>query len=1556
MRYTLWIYSKAGVYEHTLPAANNREVSVPLKGIGALDSLKLEVYDGIWMINNNGSDMCVGDDDHPIVQHIITDGDLIHCLRRTRDEFVVQVMEIDDSYVNFRILDITKEKQITIGRNVKSDIVIDNPMVSSEHAVLIKRGNVWTIKGKSKNDIYLNGQKVSENYALKMFDTLYTIGYKLVFLGSCIAVNRADVITTKLKEYNKPKMALKKPSGDENFFSRSPRSMETLYTETIEVEGTPAPQRQREQPMIFVIGPSVTMPLPILMATLINTQLNSGASSGRMYISTIASVAMSAMIAAGWALAHRKYNRKMLIADESFRKEAYSDYIDENRKLIVEKRALNERIMFEQYISSQKITEKILTDNSFVYNRNIHHDDFLTVRLGIGTVKFQAEIAVPKEKFSVYKDEMAKLPHELHDKYEYMDDNVVVFDLRKSPLIGMIGNKSMCDSVLNSILIQLTAFHSYNDVKLCVLCTENDLDRYRWARLLPHTFFSDMKRRMVAYEHESYANVLYEVETILRERREGAADSGEISGVMLPHYVIVCTSPEILEEEVVSGYYEDACRLGITFILNYGEMSYLPNQCHNIIEVSDRFKGVYDTEKTRSNLDRVKFDIADHIVTSEFSKQLSRLRLRDLGTGEIPDSVNYFDMLGIGRIEQWDLLRKYKTNRAYEGLKAFVGIGSGGKPFCIDIHQKKYGPHGLVAGTTGSGKSETLQTFILSLAMNYSPDEVAFLLIDYKGGGMANVFRGMPHLAGIMDNLGDDGNDNSKIDESLTRRVLLSIQSEIKRRLAIFKKWNLKPEIDGYTKLYRAGKVTEPMPHLIIISDEFAELRHEQPEFIDELVRVARIGRGPGVHLILATQKPAGVVTDQIWSNSKFKLCLRVQEKQDSMDMLKRGDAAFLTNAGRAYFQVGNNELFEQFQTGYSGAPYVERDNISEIGVSDATMITIDGVPAVDRLAMEADETQESISELDAAVKYITSVCRKNSIKKTRPMWLPPLPDHIYYENMNKTQTKPAHNSITAIYGLVDCPDIQEQHIAAVDLVDCSNLMIIMRQGMGKTTLIKTVLYSLATRYSSDDVNFYIFDFSSRTLKMFGILPHCGGVCMVDEAENIRKTFDLIEGIIEERKNVFSAAGVGSYREYVKLKKIPLVVFVIDNYFELANNYSDLNERMKNMIHNCTSYGVQVIIAASQVSDVNYRIVNNIGEFITGAFSERSDYRDVYSTSAQFVPAMKPGRGLIIDRGALQEFQAAIPLNCADESQLNEKLRQRFELISNNAKGHFRAQRIQVLPEDADYEEFLISNHDSKKMPIGYDKKDVSTVYADLNNIFCYSISYIRPKSIELIFKNMSLYAHSQDIRTYVIKLNGDIDLHDMKEKSMAEDLDSVHRMVDELLQEFHQRAIRKHQLIDEKADENITGKLIDEFGSIFVFIDDFGKLVSLLDSKQIAAGDKEDETAISQRKKRLDDLSGFFCNVFSNSRGMGIYFFAGFCCDVESTLFYTKMGRAFTEIHQGIHMGGCYNKQRFFRVDSSIISHSEQKKPEEYYEGYTETDQTGGIRVFIPHSRQEQE
>ncbi len=291
--------------------------------------------------------------------------------------------------------------------------------------------------------------------------------------------------------------------------------------------------------------------------------------------------------------------------------------------------------------------------------------------------------------------------------------------------------------------------------------------------------------------------------------------------------------------------------------------------------------------------------------------------------------------------------------------------------------------------------------------------------------------KNLPHLLGTITNL----------DGAQSMRALASIKAELQKRQRLFGENDVN-HINQYQKLYKEDLVSEPMPHLFLISDEFAELKSEQPEFMKELVSTARIGRSLGIHLILATQKPSGVVDDQIWSNSKFKLALKVQNTSDSNEILKTPDAAEITLPGRAYLQVGNNEIYELFQSAWSGADYVENKEDKEH--LDATIYAINDLGQYEILSEDLSglgSSKEVISvpsELDAVIDYIHDYAEINEIEALARPWLPPLPESVYLQDLHAIQFKEAWTKekkpLKATIGLLDQPELQSQTPLTLDI------------------------------------------------------------------------------------------------------------------------------------------------------------------------------------------------------------------------------------------------------------------------------------------------------------------------------------------------------------------------------------------------------------------------------------------------------------------------------------------------------------------------------------------
>lgn len=576
-------------------------------------------------------------------------------------------------------------------------------------------------------------------------------------------------------------------------------------------------------------------------------------------------------------------------------------------------------------------------------------------------------------------------------------------------------------------------------------------------------------------------------------------------------------------------------------------------------------------------------------------------------------NITLFQLLHIMSPYDLDLESRWSNSKIYKTMAAPIGVKSGDEIVYLDLHEKYHGPHGLVAGTTGSGKSEILQTYILSMATLFHPYEVGFIIIDFKGGGMVNQFKDLPHLNGAITNM--DGNE--------IERSLLSIKAELVKRQELFAKLEVN-HIDDYIKAYKDGKAKIPLPHLILIVDEFAELKSEQPEFMKELISAARIGRSLGVHLILATQKPSGVVSDQIWSNSKFKLCLKVQNKNDSNEVLKSPLAAEIKEPGRAYLQVGNNEIFQLFQSAYSGVT-AKTDGISAQKKFALTSVALSGKRSV-IYEQKPNEDDAGETQLKAIVNYVNEFCEKKGISRLPNICLPALPEKLPFtlDGFSYTGT-----DIVVPVGVVDDPSRQRQYVETWNISQ-NNFYILGSAQSGKTNLLQTMICGLAMRYSPKDVQMYILDFASMILRNFETLNHVGGVITSTDEQRLKGFLKMMQETVQVRKKYFSQLGLSSYSAYRESgqTELPQIVIFLDNWVAFRGYYPDYEDQIISISRESVAAGISFVVTAGQAGGAGFKLLSNFSKRTALYCNDSSDYGVVFEACRKKLHDIA-GRGLI---------------------------------------------------------------------------------------------------------------------------------------------------------------------------------------------------------------------------------------------------------------------------------------------------------------------------------------
>ncbi len=1230
-------------------------------------------------------------------------------------------------------LKVNRNGEFIIGSGNQTHITYSYPLVSKQHAKLSYADGHWVIKDlNSKYGTYVNDQAVNTK-VLEYGDIIFVMGLRIIVMKDYLVLNNIlNMVSYDSNSFTLLEPVIQKFDGvesiedesidfykTEDYFFRSPRFKSKIEPVNIVVEDPPAKENQEQMPAIYTIGPMITMAMSSVAMSFSSI---AGLINGTMeFKNAMPSLVMSfAMLLTMllWPLLSNKYQQKQRKKREELRQNKYMEYVQEKHQSILSEMKVQRQILVDNYLPLDVVENIVKGKKRNLWERELKQDDFLDLRLGIGSSELQGDIVFPTPKFELDNDNLRDLVLKVASESRVLTDVPISLSFVRNYISAIIGDGSQKQKFIEGLLLQMVAFHSYEDLKIVLFTNENNSSLWNYLKVLPHCWSNDKSIRFFATNKDERKELSLYLEKEFQNRRS-SDDNSNVNELpyysFSPYYFIITDDYKSIRDiEIIKDVCSLEANLGFSLCIISPRLTNLPNKCKTFISIGDVKSGVFENELVSNKQKEFVADVSSNLNMHEICRQLSNIPI-DIAKEEknIPSAVTFLEMYNIGLIEQLNILNRWKHNDPTKSLQVPIGIDKNGEQFQLDLHEKYYGPHGLVAGMTGSGKSELLLSYILSMAVNFHPYEVSFVLIDYKGGGLAGVFQNkengikLPHLAGAITNL----------DTIEMNRALASIQSELRRRQRMFNiaRDNLNEstiDIYKYQRLYREGMVDTPISHLFIISDEFAELKSQQPEFMDQLISTARIGRSLGVHLILATQKPSGVVDDQIWSNSKFKICLKVQDNSDSMDMIKRPDAAALKNPGRFYLQVGYNELFALGQSAWTGAQYYPTEKRKKNIDNDVDFIDNVGniIKSMDTSNNVAKVKAEG-EELSGIVKYIVDTAKAENIKIPQ-LWLDRIPDFIYIEDLKKKyQYNTPSNDVELVIGEYDDPDNQKQFLLKLSLMTDGNTIIYGSTGSGKEILLSSIIYSAITSYNPDEVNFYIMDFGAEILNMFSNAPQVGNILSSSATEQIENLFKMLNSILEERKKLFADYN-GSYSFYKEHsnKKVPIVTVIINNYEGFIETYEDYEDILLQLTREGSKYGIVFILTSNSTNAIRYRMKQNFKNNLCLQFNDSSDYSDVLSAVGKKVPSKVFGRGLV-ELDNVYEFQTAYAYK-------SEKLSDYIKIISSRLKDicKISAAKIPVLPEVVSISDVEEALGNLSTVPVGISKNDLSIATFDFDS------------------------------------------------------------------------------------------------------------------------------------------------------------------------------------------------------------------------------------------------
>lgn len=1400
--------------------------------------------------------------------------------------FSLYLEEASDVSKVFHPYYLEKNRDIYIGREPACDIQYRNRFVSREHAILKYIGNKLIITDKnSANGVYVNGKRI-QTAELQLSDVIHILGLCIIVGAGYIAVNKADkcgIMSQRLIPLSrKPNMPYLPQTGTKlDFYDRKPRKKYKLEAKEIEIELPPAPLPKMKIPLALRLGNNAIMGGSAIM-------------SGN-YIGAVSSMVLPALTQGLTEKDRKDYEEKRI--------HRYREYLDTIENEIASEIRYEEAFLSDIFPGLLD-TLGFVTNRGRLWERRRTDDDFLTVRLGTGTIPMTAEKKYPPRKFEMEPDFLEQEMYSLVERPSMLHNVPVTISLRDNWILGLVGPQAQTLQMVIKLISYIAVTHAYDDVKMVLLAPESMNEELAFTKSLRHFWDNERTIRFIATNST-------DVQVITKYLRDKEVQENGSDSTAFPKdskkrlsYIVFALDKNLFDQSEV---FKELLQSS-----NYQNFSLVPafeNVPKECIKLIDLRKGnlLVDLNNPEVADLPITVDHYDPQILKRSMKSLSKINL-DLDLSQsysLPSMITFLEMYDAGRVEHLNPLSRWERNNPVKSLAVPIGVGMDGRHFTLDLHEKHQGPHGLVAGMTGSGKSEFIITYILSLAVNFSPDEVAFVLIDYKGGGLADAFvdpkRGihLPHVVATITNL-----DGAAIQRSLT-----SIQSELKRRQEMFKKAKSETgegtmDIYDYQRLYRNKRVSKPMPHLFLISDEFAELRTQQPEFMEALISAARIGRSLGVHLILATQKPSGVVNDQIWSNTKFRACLKVQDRSDSMEMLKRPEAAELKHTGRFYLQVGYNEYFALGQSAWCGASYTPQDQI--VKEKDNSVDFLDTTGQVILKAKEKKVQEKATSkQIVAIVKYLSDLAKRENIVP-KSLWCDPLPAKLEYRELNEEYRDVAPVGISALLGKIDDPEHQTQLPLFLDLMSFHHMALCGLAGSGKSTFLKTMLYSLVMKYTPDDVNFYILDLSAGALSVFRNTPHCGAFLTKENEADFDRMLVLIQEMVEERKKLFAEAEVYSYADYVKLHNLPVILVVIDgwtniNEFAKGQQYSlYISKDMRD----AANYGIRFIFSVNHLNEFSARVNQEIDYKIALQAKDKFDYNDILSVRDANIPPVLPGRGVCAVNGKALEYQVATPY-CGLELQtqtvqLKQDLKERAEELSR----YKNAKSLAVMDDELEYADFCRS-FATDRIPLGFSMDTMKAVAMPLQQLFTMGLYFGNPLGVKPVLTNLlsAFVREKGDVlilrrssgtifdKHTVERLNAQLGDHCIIYDTNAE---TVAKIFDLLIDEFipkHRVPFRNEYCERCGIPESDKGRTIkaakyirSKTTPLFVFFESFADLAAADEGK-------------------------VFAEVFSKLKGFNIYFAAGFYPEDEK-MEIDPIFRSFIKEGFSMLFGGQYHRQ----------------------------------------------
>jgi DNA segregation ATPase FtsK/SpoIIIE, S-DNA-T family len=887
------------------------------------------------------------------------------------------------------------------------------------------------------------------------------------------------------------------------------------------------------------------------------------------------------------------------------------------------------------YAASRRLWERRRTD-----------DDFGDVRVAVGTQQLAVHLATPRTKPVEDLEPMSAIAlRRFVVSQSTVPDLPIAVSLRAFGRVVLRGEREPALGLLRAMLGQLATFHAPADLRIVVAADPARRPDWDWVKWLPHA------RHRVRTDGAGPLRLVFAslaaAEEALDDQLAGRPRHNPDGGAATTgaHVVVVVDGAEVAPTCQLLG----PGLLGATVLDLSGVVPRDAGSSLLCLEVSTEGLSAH-TAGVDTRLGRP--DRLRGAQAAGLARQVAPYRLSTTqgGASEEPSarSMELPDLLDIGDPAVLDPAQTWRPRPHRDQLRIPLGVDLTGNVVELDVKeaaQQGMGPHGLLIGATGSGKSELLRTVVAALAATHSPDELNFVLVDFKGGATFASLDALPHTSAVITNLADE--------LPLVDRMQDALAGEMVRRQEVLRSAGNYVSRFEYEKARAAGEPLAPMPSLLIICDEFSELLSAKPDFIDLFVMIGRLGRSLGVHLLLASQRLEEGRLRGLDTHLSYRIGLRTFSAAESRIVLGVQDAYELPNApGHGYLKTDTNTML-RFRAAYVSAPYrrpggpprqpsVVGRQVAPYGVEVIPQPELPSVvepePAVE------DGKQQSM--LDVIVDRL-----RGHGTSAHQVWLPPLSEPPSLDELLPPLAShprlglcpadwPGRGRLTVPVGLVDKPYEQRRDPLLVELDGAGgNVVIVGGPQSGKSTILRSMIAALALTHTPRELQFFCLDFGGGALRSLDGLPQLSGVAGRRELEAVRRTVAEVVGILDEREARFLALGIDSIASYRRLRadgKVPDdpfgdVFLVVDGWGTLKEEFQELESSIANLAARGLGFGVHVVVTAARWAELRMNLRDLFGTRLELRLGDPSE-SEIDRRAAANVPEKSPGRGLTRDK------------------------------------------------------------------------------------------------------------------------------------------------------------------------------------------------------------------------------------------------------------------------------------------------------------------------------------